>query len=270
MLGTTIQEKGRIIFIGDSILDDHLYLDDKTRDLTKEVSSLGFIVDNYAVDGSKLKDLYEGIKPSKECLCSRSYKYPIGRGEKVYQMELLNNKPFTPVYDDMFNSSSYDMTPEMVVISIGGNDLRADMVKIVFGVTSFFNSVVTEQYTADYENIIITSKENGRKVLLTSIYLPYIGAGSMYGMFGGLANDIVEKWKEFIIMLAKKHDIPVLDLSQIFDHYNREHYGSSELRSNNITNKCIAQCINYIHNNYNGFGIYSAPKCDFAKIYVSK
>ena len=178
-------------------------------------------------------------------------------------MKLLDNT-IKSIYGNIF-----DNTSDMIVISIGGNDLYDNMSKIIFGVTTFFNGVVNEQFINDYDNIIIQAKNNNRKVLLTSIYLPYIGSFSTYGLFSGLANNIVEKWNSFLFQLGKKHNIPILDLSQTLDCNNRKHYGTSDHHSSNIATKCISHCINYIYHNYNGFGIYFAPKCDFTKIQVS-
>lgn len=267
------KETRNVIFIGDSLLDDFLYLDDKHSDLTKEMSDLGFKVDNYAVDGCKLRDLTLGIEPSEGCQSARSYKYPVNKDGKVYQMELLSKKssvPFQSVYGSGFETFKSSVNSDMVVISVGGNDLRVDMMKILFGIEPFFNGVVSKQYIDDYENIIEKAKDEGRKVVLVSMYLPYLGVGSTYGMFGPLAVAVVERWKEFIIPLAEKHNVSVLDLSLTFDNNNRKNYGTTELQPSNLTNKCIARCLDYIYSNYNGFGIYFAPNCDIGNIQLSK
>ena len=260
-------QKGNVIFMGDSLLDDFLCLEDKSKDLTREMEHLGFTVDNYAVDGSKLKDLILGIEPREVCRTARSYKYPVNEDGKVYQLELLSRKstrPFQPVYQsDVTNS-------DMVVISAGGNDLQVDVMRILFGVEYFFNSVVSGEFISDYERIIEKSKEEGRKVVVVCMYLPYLGKGSTYGTFESLAVSIVDKWREFIVPLAKKHNIAVLDLSRTLDSKVRENYGTSDVQTSNSTNKCIARCLEYIYKNYNGFGVYFAPDCDVNNIKTSE
>lgn len=273
MSSTNTSTKGRIIFIGDSLLDDCLYLNDKRSDLTKETGNLGFVVDNYAVDGCRLKDLTLGIVPSEACQNARSYKYPLSKDGKVYQMELLSSKPsttFQSIYGTEIGNFNAGINSDMVVISVGGNDLQGDMMKILFGLEAFFNGVVSNQFIFDYNNIIGKAKEDGRKVVLVSMYLPYLGPGSTYGMFGSMATAIIERWKKFIIPLAKSHNIPVLDLSLTFDNNNRDNYGISEVQSSNRTNKCIARCLDYIYTNYDGFAVYFAPNCDVNNMQVSK
>jgi hypothetical protein len=236
------------------------------------MSNLGFKVDNYAVDGCKLKDLVQGINPPENCLSTRYYKYPVNTDGKVYQMELLSKNscnPFKSVYETGFETFNSTINSDMVVISVGGNDLRGDMMKILFGLEPFFNGIVTKEYISEYENLIQKAKHHERNVVLVSMYLPYLGSGSTYGMFGQLAVSVVERWKKFIIPLAQNHNVAVLDLSRTFDNNNRKNYGTNELQPSNLTNKCIAKCLDYIYNNYNGFSVYFAPNCDVDNIQVS-
>ena len=185
----------------------------------------------------------------------------------MYQLELLSRKstkPFEPLYQNDGTNS------DMVVISAGGNDLQVDVMRILFGVEYFFNSVVSGEFISDYERIIEKSKEEGRKVVVVCMYLPYLGKGSTYGTFESLAVSIVDRWKQFVLPLAKKHNIAVLDLSRTLDSKVRENYGTSDLQTSNRTNKCIARCLEYIYANYNGFGVYFAPDCDVSNIKTSE
>ena len=252
---------GTITFIGDSLLDDFYWLQDKSRDLTKEVSALGFTVNNYAVDGSRLNDVINGISPSDVYIKARSYPYQTDSQGKVHPLKLLHLNDETPLSD----YTKYNM----VVLSIGGNDLKGDVMKILFGLDSFFKGIVTPQYQKTFDTLLHDLKQKYPKVVLASMYLPYLGPGSIYGPFGYIASAVVKKWKEFILPLAKKHNIAVLDLSQTFDSNNKTHYGVVDIQPSNISNKSIAKCLHYIYNNYQGYGIYFAPNCDISQITVT-
>ena len=52
-----------IHLLGDGILDNHLYLENKAQDLKKELSDIGFTVNNYAVDKTKVGDVIGGVPP---------------------------------------------------------------------------------------------------------------------------------------------------------------------------------------------------------------
>ncbi|CAH6419385.1 Hypothetical protein HVR_LOCUS590 [uncultured virus] len=269
-------KNGTIILLGDSLLDDFNYLEDKSNDLRKELMRIGFKVNNYAVVGSKLADIINGIEPNEDCRNSRCYPYPVSDDGKVYPLKLLAQpsiKPFVPVYNEGFLSFSKPINKskeiEMIVISAGGNNLRADVMKILLGLEGFFNGIINEEFISNYDKLIEEAKKRTDRILITSMYLPFLGPGSKYGMFGWIATPVVNRWKQFIEPFAKKHNVPVLDLSQTFDSANREHYGSTDMQPSNLSNKCIAKCIEYIYSNYNGYGVYFAPDCDASKIQLA-
>lgn len=262
-----------LYLIGDAILDNFYWLDDKEHDLTREMSDLGHQVHNYAIDDIRLNDIINGIVPSNTYTSTRSYNYQVNKNNKLYPLKELSskinkNKSFKSVYGEVgirpIGSKAED--DNMVIISIGGNDINDHFAKILLGVNYFIEAVITKEFISNYQKVIETSRSSCMKILLISIYLPYIGPGSSYGKYSAFATPIIRNWNIFLHKMARKYNIPILDLNRTFDTNNRSHYGTIDTRPSNISNKCMAACISYIHKNYDGYRTYYAPKCDISKI----
>lgn len=258
----------KVYLLGDAILDNFYWLKDPARDLKKEVSDLGYEVHNYAIDGMKVNDMINGIIPSETYKSTRKYPYQITENDKLYVLRELSkkvniNKPFTCIYNKSNDPIKTFNNLDLAVISVGGNDIGDNFMNILKGGVDYF---ITEEFIRNYEKIIETVKTNCPRALLVSVYLPFLGPGSSYGMYGGFASPIMGKWNEFIFKLGKKHNIPILDLKRTFDVGDRSHYGTIDTRASNLSNKCIADCISYINKNYNGYNIYYAPNCNISKI----
>lgn len=116
--------------------------------------------------------------------------------------------------------------------------------------------------------MLTTIKLTTSKVILVLVYIPYLGEGSKYKMFSKYRDQAFERLLLFYRMIARKHDIPLLDLSRTFDYNNRSHYGSTEIEPSNLSNKCIADCIDYINHNYQKHSVYYAPNCDITNIKI--
>ena len=259
--------------VGDAILDNFYWLPEKDKDLRKEISVLGYEVYNYAVDNIKVSDIINGIVPDESYVKARSYPYSTEKDGKMYPLRLISkngkvNRSFTNVYAGFNSIGSQKERDDMIVISMGGNDIFSKFKSIIFGVDYFINSVLTDDFIANYEKIIETAKGTCNKIVLVSIYLPYLGVGSSYGIYSALAKPVMDKWHTFIYRIARKHKIPVLDLSRTFNIGERLHYGTDDTRASNIANSCIAKCIAYIHKNYDGHHVYFCPDCDFSKITI--
>jgi lysophospholipase L1-like esterase len=263
-----------IHLVGDAILDNFYWLSDREKDLKKEISNLGYNVHNHAVDHVKVSDILDGIVPHELYIKSRSYPYPTDKDGKIYPLKLIlkhnkTNKSFANIYSGLNpicgTNSNHD---NMVVISMGGNDIFSKFKNIILGVDYFFGSVVTSDFISNYEKIIETIKANCQKIVLVSIYLPYLGVGSSYGLYSPMAKPIMDKWHIFIHNIGRKYNIPVLDLSRTLNIGERTHYGTDDTRASNLTNICVAKCIAYIHSNYDGYHVYYCPDCDFSKITV--
>ena len=257
-----------IYLVGDGILDNFKYLDDKNLDLSKEISNLGYDVHNYAKEEMKLIDIINGYKLNEEQLKSRNYKYQIDtKDSKLYPLKLIqNNKTQTSnnLYENKENNN-------IAIISIGGNDVNERFFNIIMGVDYFMGAVITPEFQNNYEKIIETIKINCKQILLISMYLPYLGEGSSYVKYASYSLAIMKKWNDFIYNLGKKHNIPVLDLNKTLDNKNRSHYSNiDDTRLSNVSSKCIAKCIRYIYKNYDGYHIYFSTDCNGTKIYRTK
>lgn len=239
-----------IILIGDSILDNFYYLCDKKHDLKYELSNLDYSVNNYAVDESKLENIIYGIIPANKYVKNRSYPYPTDNNGKVCPLKLI-------IKNDIKNT--------MAVICIGGNDLRKALKETLFGIDILFNKVFTSEYVNNYEYVTREIMKWSNKTILISVYFPYLGHKSSYRKYDGLIEPLIIEWRNYIYNVAHNNNIPVLDLSKTFNKIDRSHYGSSIIEPSDISNKCIAHCLNIIYNNYKGFGIYFAPDCDISR-----
>ena len=260
-----------IYLIGDGILDNYRSLTNKELDLKQEISNLGYVVHNYAIDEIKLTEVVNGFIPSKLLITGRNYDYVLDKEGKFSPLLELTkktnpNKSFTSVYQNFASVEPKKQPNNMAVISIGGADVGLRMFNIAFGIEYFINAILTEEFINNYEKLIRTVENTCKKIILVSMYLPYIGPNSSYGKYASYASSIMNKWHDFLYGLAKKHNIPVLDLNRTLDNKNRLHYGIDDTRTSNISSKCIAKCLTYIYDNYNGHYIYYAPNCNAAKI----
>lgn len=245
----------KVILLGDGILDSHTHLDNKKQDLKQELISLGCKVDNLAIDEIRVRDLHNGFKPSQVLIKSRSYPYNLDKEGMFYPMKSINTG----------FSSIFSNNDEMIVLSIGGNDVQANITGLVFGVNNFIKSLLNTEFVSDYEKIIEILQRNYKKIVLVSIFLPYLGPNSTYGKYSNMSKIVMDAWHEFLNKIANKYSLPVLDLSKTLNPQERSHYGTLDTRISNKSCKCIAQCIKYIYENYNP-GTYYAPNCDFKHI----
>lgn len=262
--------------LGDAILDNYYRLSDPKKDLNKELTDLGFEVNNCAIDDVKVSDVINGVVPKEMYTKSRSYKYPIQKDGKMYPLRSVLTKigihnSFQSIYSGIKSEAKQPKRLEqdnMVVISMGGGDVHSKVKGIMLGGEYFINSVVTSDFVNNFKRVIETVQPSCPKIVLLSIYLPYLGVGSSYGMYAPFAKTVMHKWNKFINGIAKQYNIPVLDLSRTLDVGNRDHYGTDDTRVSNITNKCMAQCLQYIYSHYDGHHIYYAPDCKFSDLKV--
>jgi hypothetical protein len=257
-----------IYLIGDAILDNYYQLSDKQKDLRKELMMHGYTVHNYAVEDTKLYNVIHGIIPNDRYRKTRSYPYLLDETGKMAPLKLLldhfGNTTFSSVYSDI--GVKKQKPSSMVVLSIGGNDINANVMNILLGIDKFINSILTHDFISNYDKVITSIKKICDKIVICGIYLPYMGHGSSYAKYSDKSNATIKRINNFIFEMGKKHNIAVLDLSRTYDCQNRHHYGGIETHPSNVSNKCMADCISYIVNHYNGFNIFYAPNCDITKI----
>lgn len=288
--------KPTIYLVGDAILDNFSWLSDKTKDLTAELINHDYKVINYAADNTSVHNVVHGVIPERRYRDLRTYPYPIGKDGKMYPMkqtihDLLasearsveskeSHRSLVGVYGDILPIERTEKSKEkskkrndMIVLSMGGNDIRHQQnsfssMSVLFGIENFVNKIITKEFTREYESIVDQLLQHCSKIVLVSIYLPYLGEGSSYRRYSRYAEYMTSHWLQFMKDVAKKYDIPILDLNRTLDINNRAHYGTLESHPSNISNKCMADCLSYIHCHYQGYGIYYAPKCDISKIVI--
>lgn len=239
-----------ITLMGDSVLDNFYWLEDKSKDLKYELEQLNYKVNNLAVDESQLKNLFS-IKPNQQYISTRHYPYPVNSNGVVNPIVLLRNGK-----------------TKTVVLSVGGNDLRVNIFKLALGPENFINSVLTEEFYTLFDKTINEIKQHCQKLILVLFYPPYLGKGSAYIQYVHFQNQITNKLLSFYRTLAMKHNIPLLDLSRTFNSQDRSHYGSTEIEPSNKSNIAIAYCIDYIVSNFNGYATYYAPNLTISDMKV--
>lgn len=232
--------KKQIALLGDSVLDNFYWLENKERDLRAVVNELlteseGYICHNFAVDESRLDNVINGIVPNEQYRNARSYPYPVEEDGKVRPLKLIE-----------------DLKPDFVFLSVGGNDFRVNITSAIFGAEYFISSVLTMAYRQKFEDLIIHLKQNSKKVVLVSFYTPYLGPktregkSNIYGLLAPFRTILRDKWNEFIKHLAKKHKLTIIDLDKMFDPYDRSHYGATEIEPSDLMVEKIAQAIKYV------------------------
>jgi hypothetical protein len=236
-----------IALVGDSVLDNFYWLEEKDKDLRFRIRELGYSCENYAVDESRLDDVIDGIIPRSVYSSSRSYPYP---GEIVIPLDLIEK-----------------LNPDVIVLSIGGNDLRVNLLSISFGVEHFIKTVLTKDFINNYRLLLQTLKHYCKKLIVVSIYCPCISEG-LYSFISFLADPVMNSWFNFLNPLCREFNVPILDLNRTLDRNNRAHYGSTTIEPSDSSNRCIAKCIEYIEKNYEGYKIYYAPDCNVDRIVV--
>ncbi len=249
----------KIYLIGDSILDNFADLQQPNNDLTAVLRRNGYTVNNYAAEDTTIGTLLSGVKVSSN---NRSYPYILDKDGKLRQLDLIDR-------DKGGFSQLYSKDNSMIVLSVGGNNFKVGALsnsKMLLGADYFFNSIVDADFKLYHEKIIQRCKSQCPKVVLISMYLPFLGPNSSYGIFTNFSRPIIDRWLEYIRNLGLKYNIPVLDLSRTLNCYDRTHYGITDIKPSDSSNLCIAQCLDFIYQHYNGYNVFYARNCQIADI----
>lgn len=226
-------ETKKIVLLGDSILDNFYWLENKDRDLTtvinEKLTEHDFICFNFAVDESKLEDVINGCVPKQVYSEARPYPYPVDESGRVVPLKLTE-----------------DIKPDYIFLSIGGNDFRINIFKMLFGVEYFISHVLTTDYRQKYEDLIIKLKQMSKRVVLVSFFTPYLGPESRYKLLESYREILREHWNEFISHLAKKHKLILVDLDKLYNPYDRTHYGSTEIEPSDLMTEKMAEIVKSI------------------------
>ena len=259
-----------LYLLGDAILDNFYWLSHPEHDLTYELTQLGYQVYNCAADGIRVGNIFSGQVVAPHYRNKRKYPYPVdqeGRLRPFHQLAKATHghSAFQSTYQDSFSTMLNKSKEEIAVLSLGGLDLDSNSVNIAFGKDYFMNTLLTKEFVTGYEKAITTCLAACRKVILVSVYLPYLGTGAKYSSLAGWAKPIIDGWNEFVRSQGQKHNIPVVELSRTFNPYQREHYGSEETKASNLSSKALARCLDHIARHYHGYRVYYAPECGKVK-----
>jgi lysophospholipase L1-like esterase len=259
-----------IYLIGDGILDNFTWLDDSRKDLRAELIAHNYTVHNFAADNMKVRDIINGVVPDQDKKNKRSYDYQLENG-KMYPMKLLTaginiNRSFASAFGSALSITNKSKPDNMVVLSMGGNDLNDKTWRLAVSLEYCLGAVLTQDFVNDFDRVIDLTKSSCEKILLVSIYLPYLGPGSSYAKWSNYATPMVKRWNDFIHSVAKRSNIPVLDLNRTLNFMDRTHYGRNETHLSNRSNKMLADAIHHIYKHYKGYRAYYAPGCDITKL----
>lgn len=250
-----------IILIGDGILDNYQYLSNPDHDLTYNIERRGHKVENYAFETVKLFDVRKGIKIPTAMKRSRKYPYRVSSDERMHPLHYLGGH-----FQKLYDMHPGEEEEKMVVLSLGGNDINSNKLKAVFGFNSFMSSILSDDSRREYREIIEGIIAKGYKVLLISLYLPYLGDGSPYAVWKSFSEKVVNAWNNFLFELAKNCDVPVLDLARTFNPQHKSHYADDMTHMSDSSSRNMAKCVSHIYKHYEGYKCYYAPGCKFDNI----
>ena len=264
-----------IALVGDSVLDDFYWLKDPTQDVKQQLSDLmsDIKIYNFAVDESTIIDVLEGCYPppqyteAREEIFGGKYPYPTTKKGTVYPLKLL-----------------VKYQPEYVVLSIGGNDGRIHLDSIIWGADALIKEIVNDGMEEKFNQLIakifdINSKVN-TKLVLVLVYQPHetifqryresIGWGMQFIPienivdFSGRIREVYKFFRSVFVEMARKYNIPIIDLALTLDPKNKTHYGSTPIEPSNKSGKAIAALIQYVTENHDFSGrpcAYYMPDC---------
>jgi hypothetical protein len=268
------KDESNIALIGDSILDNFYWLTNNKQDLRQELNNLFALgsVHNFAVDESTIIDVMQGCKPKLQYVMGRkrffndNYPYPIDSSSGLV-------KPL-----DLLSKHSTDY----VVLSIGGNDGRKHLSKLLWSSDSVVEAILADGFIDDIDTLLYCISQIQSRIIIVIPYKPHKTIFEHYrSSFGSwfLSSVPVENWidlsgrldkvydrlRSVYIEMAMKYNIPIIDLSRTFDHDNKDHYGITPIEPSNLSSRCIAQLIKHIvyEHNFNGPPrVYYANECD--------
>lgn len=235
-----------IILLGDSVLDNFYWLEDKKNDITKQLHDImpDYEVKNFAVDESTINDVLYGIRPQDHYSKTRSYPYPTNDDGVVYPLELL----------------SKESNVDRVVLSVGGNDGRVHLGKIIWGSDELLKALLDgNKFQNKLEKLIIEILKHTKNLTLVFVYKPHvsmfqkfrsqIGFGLQYFPiesvldFEGRIDKVYESLRKIYYDMASKYNLSIIDLSKTFNPHDLSHYGSTPIEPSNKSGEVISRLI---------------------------
>lgn len=246
LIDKVLPDYTNVFFLGDSVLDNFMWLKNPKQNLTWQMNQkiIGKNTNNYmfAVNKTKTNNILEGKKPDFRHQEGRKKynleQYPTNYKEKVYPLKLIK---------EHINPKRKNYA----VLSIGHNDIRVYPQLSSKGWEKIWTKM-NNNYTNNYEKIVKKlSKMNLTGIILVSVYLPYI----IFEKYFKQIYKILEKSKELLFKIARKFNLPVIDLSKSFNNKNPKHYGKIEnsinpIEPSNISSMFISNLVTYVINDF--------------------
>jgi hypothetical protein len=267
----------KICLIGDSILDNFNYIDNPICDITHQLSKLmnDYKIFNYAVDGSKIKNVYDGAVPSEESVLNRDLffggmcPYHTEYSGKVKPLKLLKKNP-----------------PDFIVCSVGKDEGEKHKSKFIWGSKTFLDAVFKDGFKDEYVHLMhLLSKIKNSQMMKTNVIiilpplphesifehfrkttgwgLQFVPIENMFNFWQKL-EEVYKEFRKIYISLAKKHKFAIIDLFRTLDSKDETHYSHVPQELSNKSGKCLAKLIQYVikkHNFHEKTKIYFAPNC---------
>lgn len=217
-----------IILLGDSLLDNFVPIEETIPHVTSKLKELNYNIHDFSIKELTLDQIFTGAKSDLT-------------GQLIHPLSLLN------VHGNI---------DDIVVLSIGGNDICNNVFRMILGIDALFEAVLTPQYLDLYCKLIERILESNKRLVLTTLYIPYMGIESSYKSFLPLTEKVVSRWSELIYKMASRYNIAVIDISKMLDCKNKDHYNETGIHFSEVTGMKIGSCLDYIYQNYEGSKVY--------------
>lgn len=232
--------------MGDGILDNFSGLKNQNHDLTYSLKKANYKVKNAACDGAKLSNVLKGNMIPKN---SRPYSYSLTKDGKLDQFAIL----------DQANLEQGKKCP-VVVLSIGGNDIKKKALHFLLGADEFIKSVLTKEFISSYKELIEKILSVTPHLILT-VMIPPCVVSAPYSLLKNKVLHVYDEWRKFIYSLGREYKVPVIDLSLTLDMDNSDHYGNNNTCVSNSTSEVFCKIICAVVENYDKEGIYFSKSC---------
>ena len=232
-----------VYLVGDSVLDNFIWLSDPKQNLTQQLKIMSVNpenIHNFAVDETETNDILIGKVPRNPYQVGRqSYgleKYPIDDDGYVYPIKLLKKTI------DISNIKN-----NVVVLSVGGNDARVCLPYLVSGYKKVLDKMEEKGFTKNYTELVRSLSHLTHQVVLVLVYRPY---KDFYPEAHSEVSKLLDVVRKMFLTIAKEFKLPIIDLSKTFDPNDSSHYGkgngSSPIEPSNKSSQFIADLISTV------------------------
>lgn len=229
---TNNEDKENVILLGDSVLDNFYWLDNKKEDLCFQLNDIftrdfkgKFNCINLALDETESPDIYNGKKPSPVYVKDRELigmdNYKVDNDGFYYPLKLVAK-----------TNAKY------CVLSVGGNDARVLILKHLGNVKKVYQEM-TESFITNYTKAVDSVMKLIPNVILVLVYRP--GPGFLLNL--EQCNQLFNLLIPGLLAVARQKKLPVIDLSRTFNPENKSHYGTTPIEPSNKSSMFIANLI---------------------------